>query len=121
MKYLNQGVSIIFSLPYIVFGLNYFFNFIALPPMAGDAGKFMDLLSSSKYLLVVKVLEVVCGFMILANFQRPLALLLIAPISINILLYEVLLAHQPGIGVLLVVLNAFLIFRYRAKYASIVS
>jgi putative oxidoreductase len=53
--------------------------------MAGDAGTFMGLLFSSKYLFVVKVLEVVCGFMILANFQRPLALLLIAPISINIL------------------------------------
>jgi hypothetical protein len=121
MKYLNQVLASILSLPYIVFGLNYFFNFIPMPPMTGEAGTYVGILYSTKYLLVVKTLEVVLGIMIAANFQRALALLLIAPISINILLFELCIAQQPGIAVILVLLNAILIFRYKDKYMSIVS
>jgi len=51
---------------------------------------------------------------------RALALLLIAPNTINILLFELLIAHQPGIGVLMILLNGVAIIQNKEKYAGIV-
>lgn len=38
MKYLNQILASVLALPYFVLGLNYFFNFLPMPPMEGNAG-----------------------------------------------------------------------------------
>lgn len=109
------------ALIYFVFGLNYFFHFITLPPMTGEAGNFLGLLFSTNFLLVVKILEVLLAIFLVWTKTRALALLVIAPISINILLFELLIAHQPGIGILIVLLNAIAIFQLKIKYRGIVS
>ena len=88
--------------------------------MAGDAGAFAGLLYTTGFLAVVKVLEIVFAVLLIVPATRALAALLIAPISINILLFELLIAHQPGIGILLVILNALLIYINKEKYFSIV-
>ncbi|TAD99385.1 MAG: hypothetical protein EAZ97_08870 [Bacteroidetes bacterium] len=122
MKYLNQILASILALPYVVFGANYFLNFIPMPPPTTDpAGIYSGLLMSSGFMIVVKIMEIVFGAMIAANYKRALALILISPISVNILMFEVFIAKQPAIGILLVLLNAILIFRYKEKYMSIVS
>ena len=91
-----------------------------MPPMAGDAGAFAGLLYSTGFLAFVKVLEISFGLLLLIPKTRALAYLLIAPISVNILLFEIYMAHQPGIGVLLVVLNAVGIYINKEKYLSII-
>jgi hypothetical protein len=58
--------------------------------------------------------------LLLAKSIRPLALLLIAPISLNILLFEVFIANQPGIGILLVILNALAIYHLKYQYIETV-
>lgn len=121
MKYLNQILATLLALPFVVFGANYFFNFIPMPPMEGDAGAFTGILYKSSFLLAVKIMEIVFGLMILFNFKRPLALILIAPIALNILMFEVFIAHQPGIGILLVLLNLILLIRYKSNYQSIIA
>jgi uncharacterized membrane protein len=108
------------ALVYLVFGANFFLHFIAMPPMAGDAGAFAGLLYSTGFLAFVKVLEISFGLLLLVPKTRALAYLLIAPISVNILLFEIYMAHHPGIGVLLVVLNAIGIFVNKEKYISII-
>jgi len=120
MKYLKHILATILALPFIVFGLNYFIQFMPMTPMPGDAGTFAGLLFTSKYLLVVKIIEISTGIMIIANFKRALALLLIAPVIVNITLFELLLVHKPGIGVILLILNAVLIYLYRDKYLPII-
>jgi putative oxidoreductase len=108
-------------IPYVVLGLDFFFNFIPKPPMEGDSGAFLGLLASSGFMAVVKALEVICGVMMAVNFKKPLAYILIAPISVCILLFEVCFMKQPGIGIALVAINAFLIWANREKYISIVA
>ena len=88
--------------------------------MAGDAGTFVGLLFTTDFLLVVKVMEIVFAILLLLPKTRALALLLTAPISINILLFELLIAHQPGIGILIVLINGMAIIQYKEKYSSIV-
>ena len=120
MKKLINVPAYLLSLIYLVFGSNYFFHFLAMPPMGGDAGAFAGLLYSTGFLAVVKTLEVVLALLLIVPATRALAAILIAPISINILLFELLIAHQPGIGILLVLLNGFIIYSNREKYFSIV-
>ncbi len=121
MKYFNLIASVLVGLVFTVFGLNGFLHFIPLPPMEGNAATFIGVLASTGFLSLVKALEIVFGLMILANFQRPLALLLLMPIAVCILLFELLIAKTPGIGVLLVALIAGLIYTNREKYMGIVS
>lgn len=119
-KFINFPVYLL-SLIYLVFGLNYFLHFITMPPMTGDASTFIGLLYSTGFLAFVKVIEVILAVLMLVSATRALAILLIAPITLNILLFEILIAHQPGIGILLVLLNAWVIYTNKNKYASIVN
>ncbi len=86
----------------------------------GDAGTFIGVIYKTGFLRLVKVLEIVFALLLLVKPTRALALLLMAPISVNIFLFEILIQHQPGIGILLVVLNALAIFAEKEKYMGIV-
>lgn len=110
------------GLVFVVFGSDFFIHFMPTPPqMAGDAGTFAGILYSSGYLKVIKILEVTIGLLLFVPKTRAIALLLIAPIVVNILLFELYLVHQPGIGVALTIINAIGIYLNREKYMSIVS
>lgn len=120
MKLLTNVPVYLLALIFLVFGSNYFLHFIPMQPMSGDAGTFAGLLFTSKFLLFVKIVELACGVLMILPKTRALALLLIAPISVNILLFELLIAHQPGIGILVVLLNAVAIYVKRTNYMSII-
>jgi len=120
MQLVKNLPTYLLALVYLVFGSNYFLHFIAMPPMDGNAGTFTGVLYMTGFLAFVKVLEVVLGLLLLLPATRKLALLLIAPISLNILLFELFIAHQPGIGILLVLLNAVAIYQHRKNYLPIV-
>ena len=118
---LKQIPAILLSIVFIVFGVNYFLQFLKIPPMAGDAGTYIGILYSTKYLLIVKIFEVLFGLLILLKPTRALGLLLIAPIVVNIFLFEVCIEKEMGIGLILIALNALAIFFEKHKYWSIVA
>jgi putative oxidoreductase len=121
MQFVKNLPTYLLALVYLVFGANYFLHFIPMPTPEGNAGAFTGLLYSTGFLAFVKVLEVLLGLLLLLPATRKLALLLIAPITVNILLFELFIAHQPGIGILLVLLNGFAIYQHRKSYLPIVS
>jgi putative oxidoreductase len=118
MQIVKQLPAYLLALPFVVFGLAYFFKMMPTPPMEGDPLAYMTVMSKG-YMDFVKVCEVVFGILILVPKTRALGLILIAPISVNILAYELFIAHQPGIGVVLVILNALAIYFNKDKYAGI--
>lgn len=118
-QHIKHIPAYLLAIVYLVFGSNFFLHFIAMPPMAGNAGSFAGLLYSTGFLAFVKVLEIALGLLLLLTKTRALAYILIAPISVNILLFEIFMAQQPGIGILLVALNAIGIFVNKEKYISI--
>lgn len=120
MKHIKNIPVYLLALIYLIFGANYFLHFLTMPPMTGNAGNFVGVLFTTNFLLVVKVLEISLALLLLLPKTRALALLLIAPITINILLFELLIAHQPGIGVLMIVLNGVAIIQNKEKYTGIV-
>jgi hypothetical protein len=120
MKHLNTILSVILALPYVVFGPNYWLNYMPMPPLEGMSGQYAGVLHDSGYMGLIKILEMAFGLMIMFNFHRPLALILMMPITLNILFFELFIAHQPGIGIILTVINAVLIYRYRHHYMPII-
>ena len=110
---------VLLGLIFVVFGLNFWLHFIALPPMSGNAGAFVGLLYASGYLAVVKVLEVIGGLAALAG-RTTLALLILSPIILNILLLDVFLAHAFNpLSALAAVLAVFLALAERQRFAAL--
>jgi len=63
-----------------------------VPPPEPEAAKaFMDVLLSSGLLYLVKALELLCGLALISGFFVPLALLVLAPIIVNIAFFHVAL------------------------------
>ena len=119
MKTLEQIITYLFALIYLVFALNFFFGFLPMPDLEGTALDYMVVLSSTGYMAAVKVLELIVAMMLIFNIRRPLAWLLILPVSVNILMYDVFIVGLPTMGVLMVALNAFMVYRLRGNYACI--
>jgi putative oxidoreductase len=87
--------------------------------MPGDAGTFADFLIRTNYMTVVKLCEIIFGAMLIFPKTRALGFILIAPVVFNILLFEVCIAKQPGIGVVLFILNILGLYLNKSKYEGI--
>lgn len=114
-------VRILLGIMLLVFGANKFFAFIPLPELPEQANNFMTSLGATGYVLkIVGVLEIFIGALLLMKKWVAFALTLLAPISINILLFHLFLDVNGIAGALLVaVLNGILIYKYWKNYKSL--
>jgi len=77
---------------FLVMGLNGFLNFIPFPPPGGIAAQFMGALYVSHYLWVIFAFQLVAGLLLLVNRYVPLAVAMLAPVLVNILVFQALMA-----------------------------
>lgn len=91
------GARLLLGLIYFVFGLNGFLNFIPPPPSMpeGAMGFFTALMATGYFLPVLKATETICGALLLSGFAAPVALVILAPITIQIFLFHANLT--PGL------------------------
>jgi len=113
-------IRIALGLALVVFGANMIHHFLPMdqPDTNTAAGQFMNSLGATGYIFpVVGALEVIIGLLLLIKKWVAFALILLAPISINILLFHLFL-DIPGLSVaiLVVVFNATLIFKHWTQY-----
>lgn len=122
MKIAGLIITYLTGLAFVIFGINHFLPFIPMPEMpTGDMTTWANIMHSSGYMTVVKIMEIIFGVMLLVNFKRPLAWLLLLPINVNIVIFEVLLAKMPGIGCLFLLLNFFMIYVNRESYKGLIN
>lgn len=121
MKIVKEIPAYLLALVFLVFGLNGFLNFIPLPPPEGDSATFFGVLFTTGYIKVVKALEIICAILLLIPKTRPLGLVLLMPIIINIFLFELLVARAPGLSILLFAAGGIGLYFYRQKYSAILS
>ena len=112
------------GLIFVAFGLNFFFHFLPVPsPEEGSAAAaFMGAAYSSGLLTAVKLIEIIGGICVALPRTRNLGLLLLGPIVVNILLYQILLVGGSLLAppVLLVILiSAYLLWVERAAFAQL--
>jgi putative oxidoreductase len=113
-------VRIALGLALVIFGANKIVHFIPMDQPDADtaAGQFMNSLGATGYIFpVVGFLEVIIGAMLLMKKWVAFALILLAPITINILLFHLFL-DIPGLSIALVIVifNAILIFKHWQQY-----
>ncbi len=122
MKYAVLVSRILLGLIFLIFGANHIVPFLPMQAMTGDAGIFATVLATHKYFAVIGLIDVVAGLLLLVGRFVPLALTLLGPIIVNIFLFTVLIQHgNPGLVVILILLEAFLISVYRRAFAGIFS
>ena len=112
---------ILLGLIFTVFGLNGFFNFLPPPELPEAAQPFMGGLASAGYFFpMLKLVEVVSGIFLLAGVFVPLALVMLAPIVVNIAMFHFFL--EPGewwMGILLIVLESVVAWGYCDSFRGV--
>ncbi len=117
----SKILKIVLGLALIVYGSNKFFGFFETPELPEQAANFMTSLAATGYVLyIVGAIEVLVGLLLIINKWVPFALLLLAPISANILLFHLFL-DLPDIGIALGIagLNILLIYKYWKAYTPL--
>lgn len=113
-------IRIILGLGLILFGVSKLFplSFMPTPEFAESASEFMNSLDNTGYILImVGVLEIFIGCLLIAKKWVPFALILLAPLTINILFFHLFL-DPSGLVLAAVVLflNALLISTHWRRY-----
>lgn len=108
------------GLVFFVFGLNGFFDFLPPPEVPeGAAGAFMGGLAGTGYFFpLLKITEIVAGALLLAGRWVPLALVLLAPVVVNIAAYHIFLDPTAQPLVIAILLVACGIVVARSKWSA---
>lgn len=119
MKFPVLIVRILLGLAFFAGGLNHIINAHPMP-LPGDAGVYINLLITTKYMTIVGLLQLIAGLLLIVGRFVPLGLTILGPIIVNIVLYSVLISHQGlAVGIIMVVLEAFLIWVYRLSFRGL--
>jgi hypothetical protein len=104
-----------------VFGLNGFLHFLPMPAPEGDAGAFMGALAATGYMFpLIKGTEVVAALLLLSGRWPALALLLLAPIVVNIVAFHAVLAPAGlAMGLVAAALGIFLARQYWPAFRGV--
>ncbi len=110
-------IQLLMGLIFFVFGLNGFLNFIPQPPLTGTALTFFTGMMAAPYFIpVLKGTEVLVGLALLTNRFVALALVVIAPIILQIFLYHTIV--DPSGAPMAIALVVFLITLMISKSAN---
>ena len=117
---------VLLGLMFFVFGLNGFLFFIPQPPpdqMPAALVEFSTAMMKTGFLFqLVKGTEVVMGLLLLLNRFVPLALVILAPVIVNIVAVHVFLAPSGTImAVVILALELYLAWAYRSAFRPLLA
>lgn len=118
---LTMILRILLGLILVIFGLNKFFQFLPMPPMEGDPAEFMKALGKTGYMLpLIALTEIVAGALLLINKWKGLALIFTAIISVNIVLFHLVLAPAGiALAAIVAILNIILMYANWNKFKTL--
>jgi len=121
MKLAMIFVRTLTGLLFVFASLTYFLNLVPQPELSGPMKTFNEGLNASTYFFtLLKVTELVCGIALLVGRFVPLALVILAPIVVNILMVHIFL-ERTGLpaAIFLVAAMAFLAYYYRENFSGV--
>ena len=123
MKIAVMVARILLGLVFFVFGLNGFLHFMPNPPPTPAAGAFFGALIATGYMFSLVFLpQVLGGALLLLNVAVPFALVILAPVIVNIILFHIFLSPDLLPMALVVALfELFLAWYYRANFVPLFS
>jgi putative oxidoreductase len=124
MKIAMIIVRTLMGLLFLFASVTYFlmyFGFFTPPEMEGPLKTFNDGLAASGYFFILlKVTELICGFLLLIGRFVPLALVILAPIVLNIVMVHLFLDRTGlPVAIFLVLAGMFLAYFYRDSYSGV--
>jgi uncharacterized membrane protein YphA (DoxX/SURF4 family) len=126
MRHAATGARVLLGLVFFAFGLDGFLHFVPQPDPStmppGSVALAGALMASGYMFPLIKGTEVLVGALLLANRFVPLALVLLAPVMVNIVLFHAFLAPSGiGMAIVLVALQVFLAWTHRHAYRPLLT
>jgi putative oxidoreductase len=123
MKIAMLIVRTLMGLLFVFGSVVYFFDLFTPPPMEGPIKSFNEGLAASGYFFtLLKATELVCGMLLLTGRFVPLALVIIAPVIINIFMVHLVLDRSGlPVAIFLVLAEIFLAYYYRDAFAPLIT
>ena len=123
VRHLPRAATLLLGLIFFTFGLNGFLGFLpAQPAPTPEGGAFLGALAATGYMFpLIKSTEVVVGALLLSGRFVPLALVLLAPVTVNILAFHALLSPGLALPLVLVALQLYLAYAYRDAYRGVLA
>lgn len=123
MKVVVTVARVLLGLVFFVFGLNGFLHFMPNPPPTPAAGEFFGALIKTGYMFtLIFGPQVLGGALLLLNIAVPFALVILAPVVVNIIGFHLYLSPVPmqlAIAFLVTAFELFLAWYYRAAFAPL--
>jgi uncharacterized membrane protein YphA (DoxX/SURF4 family) len=114
---------ILLGLVFFVFGLNGLLHFMPNPPPTPPAADFFGALIRTGYMfMLIFGAQVLGGALLLLNVAVPFALVILAPVIVNIVAFHVYLSPVPAqlaIALFVTLMEAILAWHYREVFAPL--
>ena len=127
MKHLPNIAGCLLGLAFVIFGLNHFLHFLEVPkpPEGSPPYLFFGAIGPTGYLSFIKIFEILGGIAVAIPKTRNIGLLLLGPIVINILAFQVFLANGAGLldppVIIVTALSAYLLWVGRKKFSALMN
>lgn len=111
MRYVQIAARLVLGFIFFSAGIVGFFNLVPPPPnLPENLQTFMNGMMATGYMFkLIKGTEIVCGLLLLTGAFVPLALVVLAPVTLNILLLHSFIAPDGVIlAVVMLALHVFL-------------
>ncbi len=114
---------ILLGLLFFVFGLNGLHPFMPNPPAPPAAAAFFGALLATHYMFfLIFATQVVGGALLLLGVAVPFALVILAPVIVNILGFHIFLSPDLlPLALVVAAIELFLAWNYRAAFAPLFS
>ncbi|HEV3157591.1 MAG TPA: hypothetical protein VGZ00_09630 [Candidatus Baltobacteraceae bacterium] len=122
MRIIVIVARLLLGLAFTVFGLNGYLQFIPQPTIIpGDAGLFFGVLFRTHYLYFTTGVQLIAGLLLLADLYVPFALVLLAAMISNILVFHITMMPEGLIPFPIVVTVLWFIVAWslRAHFAPL--
>ena len=112
---------ILLGLVFFVFGLNGLLHFMPNPPEPIPAAAFLGALAQTGYMFaLIFGTQVIGGALLMLGVAVPFALVILAPVIVNIVAFHVFLSPALlPLALVVAALEAFLAWHYRAAFAPL--
>ena len=127
MKRIPNIAAALLGLAFVVFGLNHFLQFLEVPkpPEGSPPYLFFGAIAPTGYLTFVKICEILGGVLVALPKTRNIGLLVLGPIVVNILAFQVFLTKSAGLFdppvIAVSVLSAYLLWVGRKKFRGLIN